>query len=82
MSISKRIAQAVDHMQEGDAEAALIPTCIAIDATAKKYYGKGGGDSYKTFIHENLGLITRIALGGCSILNIRLGQVARAIETL
>ena len=40
MSIGKRVVEAIKKMQSGDAEAALIPTSIAIDATATKLYGK------------------------------------------
>jgi hypothetical protein len=70
MSIADRIAEALDWLSKGDAEAAFLPLCSAIDATAARCYGTGGRKSYKDFLHENLGLITRASVGP-SILNIR-----------
>ena len=70
MSIGKRVAEAIDKYAAGDVESALIPTSIAIDATAQKFYGKPGRGSYKDFIKDNMPLITRIALNGTKILNL------------
>ena len=65
MSIAKRIIEAYDKMNIRDAEAALIPASIAVDATAKKENPDlKTGDAYKQFLHKNLELITRVAFGG------------------
>jgi len=73
MSISKRIMEAIDKMVAGDAEGALIPVSIAIDATAQKEYPKcETGDAYKIFLHKNLKLITKSSFGGVTIENIRI----------
>lgn len=71
MSIAKRVAEAVEKMAQSDPEGALLPISSAIDATATKHYNRRGRKSYKDFIHENLGLITKVAFGP-SILNINL----------
>ena len=69
MSIGKRIEEAVEKMQRGDAEAALIPTSIALDATAKKEYPqiRRNDVAYKQFIRENFGFITKVAFRGTTI---------------
>ena len=72
MSIGKRISEAIEKMDSSDFEGALFAICAAIDATAKKELNIRGRDAYKTFIHQNLGLITDIAFGGTKILNINL----------
>lgn len=69
--IGKRVFAAVERMDKEDAEGALHDICSAIEATAKKETGKGGR-GYKEFIHNNLDVITKVALGA-SVLNIRLG---------
>lgn len=71
MSIGKMVLEAVEKMAQKDAEAAMLPISSALDATATKYFGQRGRKSYKNFIHENLGLITRVGFGP-SILNINL----------
>ena len=72
MSIGKRITEAVDKMVLGDAEGALIPTCIAIAATAKKEYPSSNDNiSFKKFVHDNFPLITKVAFGGTTIGNLR-----------
>lgn len=71
MSIAKRIAEAIDKMAQNDAEGALLPVSAAIDATATKYFGEIGRKSYKNFLHENFGLITKVGLGP-AILNLHL----------
>lgn len=71
MSIAKRVAEAVEKMAQDDAEGALIPISIAIDATASKHFKCQGRKCFKEFIHDNLGLITKVGFGP-SILNINL----------
>lgn len=71
MSIGKRICKALEELQNDDPEAALFQVCSAVEATAKAEVGGGGGSTYKTFIHENLGLITKAAFG-VKILNLNL----------
>lgn len=71
MSIAKRVAETVERMAQNDAEAALLPISTAIDATATKHFKCRGRKSYKDFIHENLGLITKVGFGP-TILNINL----------
>src|SRR5688500_6195752 len=73
MSVGKRVAEAIDKMQQRDAEGALFQICAPIDSTAKREASKGGGKTYREFVHDNLGLITRVGLG-VGILNVNLGQ--------
>lgn len=80
VSIAKRVAEAVEKMAQDDVEGALLPISAAIDATATKHFNRGGRDSYKRFLHENLGLITKIAFGP-SVLNINLKYDHPDIET-
>lgn len=80
MSVGKRITEAIDNMVAGDAEAALIPVSIAVDATAAAFYGMKGRSSYKQFIADDLGLITRIA-GHASILNLSFAYSHHEIKT-
>jgi len=72
MSISKRVSEAIEKMEASDPEGALFEICAAIDATAVKEFNKRGKDTYKKFVHQNLGLITDIAFGGRQILNLNL----------
>lgn len=72
MSIGKQVADAIEKMQAKDAEGALFAICAAVEATAAREHGRGGRGSYKTFIRDNLGIITDVAFGGKRILNIRL----------
>lgn len=72
MSIGKRISETIEKMDSLDFEGALFAICAAIDATAQKELNIRGRDAYKTFIHQNLGLITDIAFGGKKVLNINL----------
>lgn len=72
MSIGKRVVEAIEKYFAGDAEGALIPTSIAIDATAQKFYGKQGRGSYKQFLSDNLRLITRSGLNGRVIANLNI----------
>lgn len=59
-------------MERGDPEGALFQICAAIETTATKEYGREGRKSYKSFVHDNLALITRVSFGGLSILNLNL----------
>jgi len=80
VSIAKRIAEAVEKMAHNDAEGALLPVSAAVDATATKHFNRSGSKSYKDFIHENLGLITKVAFGA-SIMNINLKYDHPDLET-
>ena len=59
MSISKRVTEAICYAENGDFEAALIPSCIAVDATAQLEYGARGSNRelYKRFLRENADII-------------------------
>lgn len=72
MSIGKRVSEAIDKMEANDPEGALFQICAAVEVTAQAEIGKPGKGSFKAFIHQNLGLITRIASGRGSILNLHL----------
>lgn len=52
MSIANRVEDAFDKFTGEDADGALIPCSIAIDATAQKFYGKPGRGSSKAFIRD------------------------------
>jgi hypothetical protein len=80
MSIAKRIAEAVNKMAQNDAEGALLPISSAVDATATKHFSRRGRKSYKDFIYENLGLITKVGLGP-SIMDISLEYDHPDLET-
>jgi hypothetical protein len=74
MSIAKRVCEAFDRYLESDYEGALIPTCIAIDATASKIHpGKKNNEAYKEWLHDNLPLITKAGMGNISIENYKIG---------
>ena len=73
MSIGKKVSRAMDELQAGDAEEALYQISSAVEATAKAEYGTGGRGNYKNFIHDNFGLITKIAFGHARILKLRIG---------
>ena len=72
MSIAKRVSEAIEKMDKNDPEGALFAICAAIESAAVKQFNKRGKESYKTFIHQNLDIITDIAFGGKKILNINL----------
>ncbi len=80
MSIGKKVEEAIAKMDVGDHEEALSQISIAIDATAKLEASKGGRESYKQFIHKNLGLITAVAFEDKSILNLHLAYQHPDIE--
>jgi hypothetical protein len=69
MSIAKRIADAIDKMNAGDPESALMPASIAVDATASQMYPpkKKNNETYKDWLHDNLSLITKVGMGNVSI---------------
>jgi len=72
MSIGKRVAEAIQKMSTGDSEGALIPTSIAVAATAQKQFPhKKNNESYKRFIRHYLPTITRASLGGLSTTGLR-----------
>ena len=66
VSIGRRVQEAIDYMEKGEFELALTPTAIAIDCTAKAYYGKDkhSGKNYKSFLQENLKIIQFLGLPG------------------
>ena len=72
-SIGKRIAETMDKMEARDAEGALFQICAPIESTAVREYGMSGGKTYREFLHDNLGLITRVGLG-VPILNYNIGK--------
>lgn len=80
MSIAKRVEDAIEKLTSEDADGALIPCSIAIDATAQKIYGKPGRGSFKGFIRDNMKLITRIAFNGTTIENLNLNVPQRVLE--
>ena len=65
MSIGKRVREALDRLAERDHEAALIPACIAIAASAEKAYPhlERDNEKYKLFLSENRDIIMDVALG-------------------
>ncbi len=65
MSIGKRVRETLDKLAAGDHEAALIPACIAVAATASKTYTHLQYDNqkYKTFLSDNRDIIIEMALG-------------------
>lgn len=79
MTIGKRVAEALDKYHASDAEAALLPTCVAVDATANKLYGKSGRSSYKEFIKENMLLISKAGINGLQIENLSLAVPAEFV---
>lgn len=71
MSIVKRVTEAAIHLANDDPEAALLPLCVAIDATAKRTYSRGGHSAYKRFLASHMPLITKIAFGGLASRSLR-----------
>jgi hypothetical protein len=80
VSIAKRVAETVEKMAQNDAEGSLLPISSAVDATATKHFNRRGRKSYKDFIHENLGLITKVGFGP-SVMNINLKYDHPDLET-
>lgn len=69
MTVALRVMEAIDRMIEGKPEAALIPICIAIDATVRKEYPQIKKDHirFRKFLSNNLALITRTAFHNLAI---------------
>lgn len=65
MSIGKRVREALDRQIDGDHEAALIPACIAVAASAEKAYPhlKRDNEKYKLFLSDNHDIIMLVAFG-------------------
>jgi len=65
VTIGDRIQSMIDHMDKGEIELGLSDVCIAIDATATKYYGKTKSSSaqYKKFIDENIWILLMTGFG-------------------
>lgn len=64
--VSRRILQAIKHMQTNDHEGALINLFPAIDQTAKRRRPKDGvGKRIKAFLEDEEKLISTIATGNC-----------------
>ena len=65
LTIGDHIKEAIDYMDKGKLENALLSTCIAIDLTAQKITGKQSSRTdYKKFISDYMWLITYIGLPG------------------
>ena len=77
MSIGKRVTEAIEKYQARDFEGALIPACIAIDATAKKEFPKVKtvGARYKSFLRNYMWMIGLVGLRGIVARNIRLKYI-------
>ena len=65
VSVGDRIQSAIHHMDNGETELALSDVCIAVDITAKKYYGetKSSASCYKRFLKENMWMIIATGMG-------------------
>ena len=61
--LTKRVLESFQKIQENDFEAALLPACNAVAATAEKEYPKIKDDNQKftTFIKSNLRIIGFVA---------------------
>lgn len=71
MSIAQRVADAHTQYSDGNPEGALLSIATAVDATAKREYGKGGQANYKRWLTESIGLITPF-FTGLSLSGVRL----------
>jgi hypothetical protein len=69
MSTGKFIAKALEEIERGDHESALVFICAAVDATAQAEYQskKGGKGDYTAFLTENLDIITHFGLDGATV---------------
>jgi len=74
MSIAKRILETIQKFEINDIEGALIPVCIAVDATAKREYPslKSNSVRYKAFLRDNLWIIGLVGFNGLIGQKIRL----------
>jgi hypothetical protein len=70
MSFEKRVLDCISKLNENDYESALFMICSCVEATAASEFGKDGKNAFKEFLHQNLGLITSVAFGFTSVLNI------------
>jgi hypothetical protein len=75
-AIGRRVAEAMQRNARGDYESALIQASIAVDATSKRTHptpsGRSSRQPYQRFIHDNLGIISRVAFGNVTMLNLSL----------
>ncbi|HEX8247468.1 MAG TPA: hypothetical protein VF599_04730 [Pyrinomonadaceae bacterium] len=58
-SVGKLVQEAIDFMNAGSYEAAFVPTCTAINETAKKIFET---ENYQRFIRENWQLVSFMGL--------------------
>lgn len=74
MSISKRVSECLEIFERGDAEAALVSACIAIDATAKRERPseKKNNVRYRAFLSDYAWLIGLVGLRGIVARKIKL----------
>ena len=63
MSVSKRVAKALDAIISDDPEDALFQICAAIEKTARLEGRSKGRKGYKQFISENVPIICGVGLG-------------------
>ncbi|PSW53906.1 hypothetical protein [Photobacterium leiognathi] len=64
--VSRRVLQAIKHIQEHDHEGALVNLFPAIDQTAKRRRPKDGvGKRIKAFLEDEEKLISIVATGNC-----------------
>ncbi|KAB0317254.1 hypothetical protein F6W79_20030 [Vibrio diabolicus] len=64
--VSRRVLQAIKHMQTNDHEGALVNLFPAIDQTAKRRRPKDGvGRRIKAFLEDEEKLISIVATGNC-----------------
>lgn len=64
--VSRRVLQAIKHMQTSDHEGALVNLFPAIDQTAKRRRPKEGvGKRIKAFLEDEEKLISTVATGNC-----------------
>lgn len=75
MGVAARVKEAIDKMNLGDPDNALIQICIAVDATAKSEYPKNKvGERTKKFLRNNQVFLTafaKLAVGGDILLQFR-----------
>jgi len=59
MGVAARVKEAIDKMNLGDPDNALVQICLALDATAKKEYPKNKvGERIKEFLRDNQVFLT------------------------
>jgi hypothetical protein len=69
ITVGQRVKHAIDDVQRGELELAMEHACIAIDITAKRFYGatQSTRTLYKDLIDEFAWLIELMALGGINV---------------